>query len=191
MEINIAHAYGTFKRSNGASPSSSGSIDAAIAAAPYANLLPREDPQIAENARRAAPYDEVREKFHAGLLGHEILELFPNEQHWMPEKMGEWEVVFRREQVQFIEVQDKPAPTFTAPKMRKVVSSDHLPLPELEVDKPHMKAVAIKVTIWRSDTGEGVEELVWFPRSQIKNGKAAKWIEDKKREEIEARYPVR
>jgi len=33
------------------------------------------------------------------------------------------------------------------------------------------------------------EEVVWFPRSQIKDGKVPKWLVDKKREEVEAKFP--
>lgn len=103
----------------------------------------------------------------------------------MQPKMGEWEVEFRREQIHFIEggkaaapqqndytdlVQnpgykppekkpDKPAP--------QNKDKDYLPLPTVAIDRP--KAIAMNVTVWRGDTGEGVEEMVWFPKSQLKN----------------------
>ncbi|MFT4562274.1 MAG: hypothetical protein ACI9BW_002018 [Gammaproteobacteria bacterium] len=185
--------YGKLSKSKTPSPSSSKAVAAAIAACPHNNLLPPPSPEIAETARRAAFYGEVRDHLEQGLLGHEILALFPQEEHWMHQEMSLWEVIFRREQIDFIENLDKPAPKFTAgtpkPKLQAVVN-DYLPPPELAIDNPDKKAVAIKATVWRSDTGEGVEELVWFPRSQIKDGKASAWITGLKRKELEEKYPV-
>ncbi|NOX50284.1 MAG: hypothetical protein GXP16_07075 [Gammaproteobacteria bacterium] len=104
----------------------------------------------------------MRALFDRGLLGHVILERFPEEQHWMCKKMGDWEVIYRREQIQFIEGRGKPKPIFSdAPKL-KVSDDDYLPLPALATDKPHLKAVAIKATVWRSDMGEGVENWCGF-----------------------------
>lgn len=187
----MAHEYGRIKRGEAASPSSSGAIRMALVAHPHANLLRPENPQIAETARRSAFYDVVRGRFEAGMLAHEILDRYPEERHWLQAKLGDWEVVFRREQLDFIENRNQPEPIFSATEAQQSVEADYLPLPALEVDKPHLKAVAIKATVWRSDTGKAVEELVWLPRSQIKEGMVSKWIVDKKRKEIEAKYPVK
>ena len=186
-------AYGKRNKRTTPSPSSSGAIKLAVAACPHANLLPPPDPMIAETARRAEVSNEARGHFYAGLLGHEILARYPEENHWMAEKMGEWEVVFRREQIQFIENLDKPTPKpkFTpAPPAPKAAKSEYLPLPPIDVDKPKLKSVGITATIVRSDTGEVVEEMVWWPRKMIKGGKVSSWIVGEKRKELEAKFPI-
>jgi len=187
MENVMTMAYGKFKREKARSPSSLGAIKAAIAASPHADLVPPPDPQIAEDARRAEVSNEARVLFHDGLLAHEILEHYPDEP-WMADKIGEWEVVYRREQIQFVEGMDKPAPTFTPPAPKAPVG-DVLELPVLAIDKPHLKAVAIRVEVCCNKTGEVCEEMVWFPRSQIKDGTVPKWLVGKKREELDKKYP--
>jgi len=187
----MAIAYGKTPRRGSGSPSSTAAVSEMMAALPHSDLLRPKDAATIEEERRAIVSNEAREFFKDGLLAHEILEQFPDEP-WMAEKIGEWEVVYRREQIAFIEGQDKPAPKFapTPLKVSKPSDNEYLPLPALAVDLPDKKAVAINVTAWRSDTGEGVEMLVWLPRSQIKGDTVAQWIVDKKREEIEAEYPV-
>lgn len=183
----MAMAYGKMKREKSRTPSSSGAIKAAIAAAPHADLIPPPDPQEIETARRAEVSNEARGLFHKGLLAHEILERYPNEP-WMADHIGDWEVVFRREQIQFVEGLDKPQPKFSPPK--PIASSgDVLPLPPIAIDKPHLKAVAIKVDVCSGDTGEVTEEMVWFPRSQIKGGTVPRWLVGKKLEELEKKFP--
>lgn len=185
----MAMAYGKFKREKSRSPSSSGAIKDAIAAGPHADLIPPPDPMIAETARRAEVSNEARGLFHKGLLAHEILERYPHEAHWMAERVGDWEVVYRREQIQFVEGLDKPAPQFTPPKPTAVAGGDMVPLPSIAIDKPHLKAVAINVEVCCSKTGEVTDDMVWFPRSQVKGESVPKWLVGKKREELEKKFP--
>lgn len=182
--------YGKFKRSKSPSPSSSIAVKEALSEGPHKDLLPPPDPMIAETARRAAITNEARELFYDGLLSHEILERYPDERHWMGREIGDWEVVFRREQLQFVENADKPAPKFNAPSPRRNSSRGAmLSLPALAIDKPHLKAVAICVEVCDPKTRAVTEEMVWFPRSQIKDGNAPHWLVGKKREELEAKFP--
>ena len=80
-ESAMTQSCGKFGRGKTPSPSSSGAIAQAVAACPRHNLLTPPDPQIAETARRAGFYDEVRALFERGLLGHEVLDRYPDEQH--------------------------------------------------------------------------------------------------------------
>ena len=184
----MAISYGKRERGKNPSPSSTRTVAAEVAARPHLDLLPPPDPMIKENERRAEVSNEARSLFHTGLLAHEILDRYQDEAHWMSAKVGEWEVVYRREQLAFLEGQDKPAPKFSAPAVKR--NDDYLPMPEIEVDKPHLKAVGVKTTVWRSDTGEAVDELVWIPRKFIKGDQVKKWIVDRKLEELEAKYPI-
>jgi len=181
-------AYGKFKREKSRSPSSSIAVKEAIATAPHADLLPPPDPMIAETARRAEVSNEARGLFQQSLIAHEILERYPEEKHWMAEHIGDWEVVYRREQIQFVEGLDKPVPAFTPPKP-KAPAGDMMALPSIAIDKPHLKAIAIAIEICCRKTGEVTEDMVWFPRSQVKDGQVPKWLVGKKREELATKFP--
>ena len=193
MEIAMTISYGKRSLGKRPSPSSTRAVAAEMAASPHADVLPPPDPAIKETARRAEISNEARALLYQGLCAHEILERYPEESHWMAEHVRDWEVVHRREQMDVVEGQDKPAPKFSAPAPAPASpkpKDGYLPLPPVDVDKPKFKSVGIKATVWRSDTGEGVEEMVWWPRKLIKDGKVSQWIVDKKRAELEEKYPV-
>lgn len=180
---------GKLKRDRTISPSSSAAVKEALARAPHANLLPP-DLEAIETARRAEILNGAKVLFNDGLLAHEILERYPAEHHWMAERIADLEVVFRREQIQFVENQNKPTPVFNAPKpSRRSAESNMVPLNKIAIDRPHLKAVAIKVELCHTKTGELTEEMVWFPRSQLKRGEVPAWLVKKKREELEAKHP--
>ena len=180
-------SYGKIKREKAPSPSSTRAVTAAAKACPHANLIPPESPEVRETARRAALYDEVKPHFYSGLLAHEIIALFPDEAHWMKHKIGEWEVVFRREQLQFVESQNAPAPKFAPSKPAARAKTNNLyEMPEI-IDERDL-SVAINVTVVNQDTGECHDKKVFFPKSQLKDGRATKWIVDTKRKELEDEF---
>jgi|GEM_PF-4906322 len=185
----MAMNYGKMKREKSRSPSSSGAIKDAIAAHPHADVIPPPDPMIAETARRAGVSNEARRLFYTGLVAHEILERYPSEQHWMAEKIGDWEVVHRREQMQVVEGLDKPVPKFSTPKPKPQPSTgEYLPLPPIAVDKPRLKSVGVNVTVIDESTGECKEEMVWLPRKMIKGDQVSAWIVGERRKELEKEY---
>lgn len=181
--------FGGSRRPRGPSPSSSASVKAALAANPHNNLLPPAPAETNETARRNEIYAAVKILFHDGLLAHEILDQYPVEREWMKDEIGDWEVIYRREQLAFLDQQNRTAPRFGEIKAA-ATKGDYLPMPPADIDKPHLKAVGIKVIVWRAETGEPIEELVWFPKSQIKDGKASRWIVDKKRADLENKFPM-
>lgn len=190
MENKRPFVKGRIKIKRGASPSSSKAVKEALAANPHNNLLSNaDDIEAAEAARRNDIYKIVKEMFHDGLLAYEILEEFPDERSWMADKIADWEVIYRREQLAFLDRQERTKPVFGEVKTA-ATKGDFLPMPPVDIDKPHLKAVGLKVTVWRSDTGEPVEELVWIPRSQMKDGMASRWIVDRIRADLEEKFPM-
>ena len=163
-------------------------VKAKLAEAPHGDLL-RPDLEGIETARRAELVNEAQEFFHDGLLSHEILERYPEERDWMKDRLADLEVVFRREQIQFVESIDKPKPVFSAPKPeRQPKPGSMVSLPALAIDRPHLKAVAISVDVCSNKSGEITEEMVWFPRSQVENGEVPKWLVEKKLEELQKKH---